>query len=76
MPQTWNRRLGIRLPAQDVHNNKHNDHQDGDPNCHFAKGANAWHAPLEGKSPRGRETRLAVPASLGLERTDTAAVRA
>ena len=64
------------LAPNNVHNDKHYDHQDANPNRHFAERSNAWHAPVEGRSLAVIETRLAIPASIGVERADSAAVRA
>jgi hypothetical protein len=64
------------LVAQEVHDDEHHDHQDGDPNRHFGKRTNAWNAPVEGKSFGVGEIRFAVPASLSLERADAATIRA
>lgn len=64
------------LVPDNVPDDEHYDHQEGHPNRHFAERPNAWHAPVEGRSLAVIETRLAIPASIDVERADSAAVRA
>jgi hypothetical protein len=64
------------LAAQNVHDYEHDNHQDGDPNRDFPEGTDACHAPVQGETLGTGEIRVAVFASLSLERADATAFRA